>query len=106
MEKISSSLFMLSLIVYYAGKIVKIKKINYIKSHIFLGTISVLAMIGALVERIAQADFIKYIGFSLIMVLIGGTGYFIRKNKRKYRMLHILGVFLFFVYLFITIKFF
>lgn len=106
MEKLSSSLFMLSLIVYYVGKIIKVKKINYIKSHIFLGTISVLAMIGALVERIGQADFIKYIGFALIMVLIGGTGYFIRKSKRKYRMLHILGVFLFFVYLFITIKFF
>lgn len=105
MERVSSSLFMLSLIVYYIGKVIKIKKFNYIKSHIFLGTISVLAMVGALIERIGQPDFIKYIGFALIMILIWLTGYFIRKNKRKYRYIHIVGVLSFFVYLFISIKF-
>lgn len=104
MERLSSSLFMLSLMVYYIGKIVKIKKLNYIKAHIIVGTISVLAMVGALMQRIGQPDFIKYIGFALIMILIGITGYFIRKNKSKYRLIHIIMVLLFFVYLFLSIK--
>lgn len=106
MEKLSSSLFMLSLIVYYIGKFIKIKKFNYIKVHIIIGTISVLAMVGALIERIGQPDFIKYIGFTLIMTLIGTTGYFIRKSRVKYRIAHIIMVLLFFIYLFVSIKFF
>ena len=44
MERISSSFFMLSLLFYYVPKIFKIKKINFIKVHICLGSKSVLAM--------------------------------------------------------------
>ena len=61
MERISSSLFCLSLLVYYIPKLFKVKKKVYVKAHMFLGAISVLAMIAAVVLKFGQADFIKYI---------------------------------------------
>ena len=95
MERLSSSVCMLSLIFYYIGKFIKIKKFNYIKIHIILGTISVISMVGALIERVGQTDFIKYIGFTLIMILVGTTGYFTRKDRRKYKTIHIIIISLF-----------
>ena len=70
MERISSSLFCLSLLVYYIPKLFKVKKKVYVKAHMFLGAISVFAMIAALVLKFGQADFIKYIGFASIMIAI------------------------------------
>ena len=51
MERISSSLFCLSLLVYYIPKLFKVKKKVYVKAHMFLGAISVLAMIAAVVLK-------------------------------------------------------
>lgn len=45
----------------------------------FLGAISVLAMIAAVVLKFGQADFIKYIGFASIMIAIGITGTIMKK---------------------------
>ena len=45
---------------------------------------------------VAIADFIKYIGFTIIMILIGITGYLIKKNPRIYRKLHFIFTILFF----------
>lgn len=106
MERISSSLFMVSLILYYVPKVLRFKKTIYIKAHITIGAISILAMFIALIQRIGQADFIKYIGFTIIMILIGITGYLIKKNPRIYRKLHFIFTILFFVYLFSTIVLF
>lgn len=106
MERISSLFFMVALILYYIPKILKVKKSRYVKIHIFTGSISIIAMIIALILKIGQADFIKYIGFSIIMILIGVTGYFFKKNPKLYRKLHVISTISFFVYLFITIKFF
>lgn len=106
MERISSLFFMVALILYYIPKILKVKKSRYVKIHIFTGSISIIAMIIALILKIGQADFIKYIGFSIIMILIGATGYFFKKNPKLYRKLHVISTISFFVYLFITIKFF
>ena len=63
-------------------------------------------MILALIERIGQVDFIKYIGFTIIMILIGLSGYLINKNPKLYRKVHIVFTILFFVYLFTTIMIF
>ena len=97
MERISSLLFCLSLLVYYIPKLFKVKKKVYVKAHMFLGAISVLAMI--------QADFIKYIGFASIMIAIGITGTIMKKNYKLYRVLHIVFTISFFVYLPLAIKF-
>ena len=99
MERISSSLFCLSLLVYYIPKLFKVKKKVYVKA------ISVLAMIAAVVLKFGQADFIKYIGFASIMIAIGITGTIMKKNYKLYRVLHIVFTISFFVYLPLAIKF-
>lgn len=103
MERISSNLFMLALLIYYIPKLFKIKKFNFIKAHIVIGTVSVIAMCIALIQKIGQADFIKYIGFTLIMVAIGVTGYFSIGKRGLGRKLHIVSTIGFFVYLFTAI---
>lgn len=99
MSRISSMFFLLSLIVYYVPKIFKIKKFNFIKVHIILGSISVGAMCIALIQKIGQVDFLKYIGFTAIMLLIGWTGYIAIKKKKKYKKIHLASAISFFVYL-------
>ena len=106
MERLSSTLFMVALILYYVPKTLKMKKNKYLKSHIVIGGISIVAMILALIERIGEPDFIKYIGFTIIMILIGVSGYLIKKSPKLYRKLHIVFTILFFVYLFTTIVIF
>lgn len=106
MERLSSTLFMVALILYYVPKALKIKKKKYLKSHIVIGGISIIAMVLALIERVGQPDFIKYVGFTIIMILIGVSGYLIKKNPKLYRKLHIVFTIVFFVYLFATIVIF
>lgn len=103
MERISSNLFMIALLIYYVPKLFKIKKFNFIKGHIIVGSLSVLSMCLALVQKIGQADFIKYIGFTSIMVAIGVTGYFSRGKRGLARNLHIVSTIGFFVYLFTVV---
>ncbi|NLK94834.1 MAG: hypothetical protein GX275_06545 [Clostridiales bacterium] len=106
MERISSMFFLISLLIYFIPKLFKVKKSKYINLHIGAGIISLIAMILALVKRIGQYDFIKYCGFTAIILFIAITGFLIKKNPRIYRILHIILTILFFVYLFITITFF
>lgn len=103
MERISSSLFMLALLVYYIPKLFKIKKFNFIKAHIAIGSVSVIAMCIALIQKIGKADFIKYIGFTSIMVAIGVTGYFSIGKRGLGRKLHIVSTIGFFIYLFTVV---
>ncbi|MGG7142820.1 hypothetical protein ACQPVP_05080 [Clostridium nigeriense] len=103
MERISSNLFMLALLIYYIPKLFKIKKFNFIKAHIVIGSLSVLAMCIALIQKIGQADFIKYIGFTSIMVAIGVTGYFSIRKRGLVRKIHIASTIGFFGYLFTVV---
>ena len=105
MERISSSLFCLSLLAYYIPKLLKAKKKVYVKIHMALGTVSVLFMIVALLSKIGQTDFIKYIGFTAIMLAIGITGAVMKKNYKMYRIIHIASTISFFIYLPLAIKF-
>ena len=105
MERISSMFFCLSLIVYYVLKLLKVKRKVYLKAHIILGTISILAMLGELINRFGEQGFIKYIGFSVIMITIGVTGIIMKRNYRLYKKLHIIFTIGFFIYLPIAIKF-
>lgn len=104
MERLSSLLFMVSILVYYIPKLLRIKKFNFRKAHIVIGGISVIAMCLALIQKIGSEDFIKYIGFTLIMLAIGITGYFFKENRRgATRKLHIASTIGFFVYLFTVV---
>ena len=105
MERISSMFFCLSLLTYYILKLFKVKKSIYLKAHIALGSISVLAMIAELILRIGQEGFIKYIGFSVIMITIGVTGIIMKRNYKLYKKIHIIFTIGFFIYLPIAIKF-
>ena len=66
---------------------------------------SIFAMICELVLRIGQEGFVKYIGFNIIMIIIGITGLLMKKNYKLYKKIHIIFTALFFVYLPIAIKF-
>ena len=104
MERLSSLLFMVSLLVYYIPKLLRIKKFNFRKAHIALGGMSVIAMCIALIQKIGNEDFIKYIGFTLIMLAIGITGYFFKENRKGIaRKLHIISTIGFFVYLYVSV---
>lgn len=105
MERIASMFFSLSLIVYYVLKLLKVKRKVYLKAHIILGTISILAMLGELINRFGEQGFIKYIGFSVIMITIGVTGIIMKRNYKLYKKLHIIFTIGFFIYLPIAIKF-
>lgn len=106
MERISSAFFMLALLAYYIPKLFKMKKSSYVKAHIALGSISVITMVAALISKIGQVDFVKYIGFTIIMLSIGVTGYLINKNHKRYRVLHIVFTISFFVYLYLVVSVF
>ena len=105
MERIASMFFCLSLVIYHVLRLFKIKKSTCIKVHIVLGSISIFAMICELVLRIGQEGFVKYIGFNIIMIIIGITGLLMKKNYKLYKKIHIIFTALFFVYLPIAIKF-
>ncbi len=105
MERIASMFFSLSLIVYYVLKLLKVKRKVYLKAHIILGAISILSMLGELINRFGEQGFIKYIGFSVIMITIGVTGIIMKRNYKLYKKLHIIFTIGFFIYLPIAIKF-
>ena len=105
MERISSMFFCLSLLIYYILKLFKVKKSICVKKQIVLGSISVFAMIDEFILRIGQEGFIKYIGFAVIMIVIGITGVMMKNNYKLYKKIHIIFTIVFFVYLPIAIKF-
>ncbi|MDV4150029.1 hypothetical protein R0131_04185 [Clostridium sp. AL.422] len=104
MQRLSSSLFMLALLVYYLPKIFKMKKSKYVKVHIGIGAVSIIAMCLAFIQKFGSSDFIKYLGFASIMVAIGVSGYYSTSKNRLGRKLHIASTIGFFVYLFAAVK--
>lgn len=51
MERLSSTFFMVALILYYVPKNFKMKKKIYLKAHIITGLISIMAMILLLLKE-------------------------------------------------------
>lgn len=106
MVRISSMFFMLSLLICYVPKIFKVKNKIIINTHIVTGLISVGAMLIALFASIGSKDLVKYLGFSAIMIGILVSGYLSQKKIKRNRKIHIGFTLGFFVYLFISVKFF
>ena len=107
-HKMSSMLFMISVILYYVPKFLKLKCFaSCVKAHIVLGTISISCMIIEFITKIGQPEAFKYLGFELIMTGIGVTGYLLKKVRlsKLYRRAHLYLTMGFFVYLFISIKY-
>lgn len=100
MERIASMFFCLSLVIYHVLRLFKIKKSTCIKVHIVLGSISIFAMICELVLRIGQEGFVKYIGFNIIMIIIGITGLLMKKIINYIRR-SILYLLLYFLYIYL-----
>lgn len=100
MERIASMFFCLSLVIYHVLRLFKIKKSTCIKVHIVLGSISIFAMICELVLRIGQEGFVKYIGFNIIMIIIGITGLLMEKIINYIRR-SILYLLLYFLYIYL-----
>ena len=99
MERLAHPFFMLALILYYIPKCFKVKKSIYVKMHIAAGSISIAAILLGFINKIGTEDFLKYLGFSAIMLTIGISGYCIKKNYKLNRKIHIGGTISFFVYL-------
>jgi len=95
---------MLALLVYYVPKIFKMKKSKYVKVHIGIGAVSIVAMCLAFIQKFGSSDFIKYLGFASIMIAIGVSGYYSRNKNGLGRKLHIASTIGFFAYLFLSIK--
>lgn len=105
MARISSVFFMISLLVYYVGKLLNKKKKRYVSFHIITGFISVFVMLLASITTLGQTDFLKYAIFAIIMLGIGITGYLTYKVNMKYKKIHINTMVVFFIYLALIIIF-
>lgn len=101
--RLPSIFFMLALAAYYIPKILNKYNKYFTKLHIIMGTLSGALMCIAMYIKIGTPDLIKYITFSVIMILIGLTGVGILRKKSNMRRLHIISTLGFFVYLFIII---
>lgn len=99
MEILANPFFMLALLLYYVPKAFRMKKSVYVKMHIVTGGISIAAMLFGFITKIGTEDFLKYLGFSLIMLTIGVSGYLIKKKPKLNRRIHIGATIFFFVYL-------
>lgn len=99
MERLAHPFFMMALILYYVPKCFKMKKSIYVKMHIVAGSISIAAILYGFINKIGTDDFLKYLGFAIIMLAIGISGYLIKKNYNLNRRIHIGATISFFLYL-------
>lgn len=103
MTRLSSMFFMLSLLSFYIPKIFKIKNKKFINFHIVMGIMSFISMLVVFIRSIGTEDFIKYLGFTLILIGILISGYF--KRNKKAGKIHLIITIGFFLYLIISINF-
>lgn len=95
---LSHTCFFGALLVYYIPKLMNKKSKFWRNAHMTLGTLAILGMIGETIMKFGTPSFMKYIGFSAVMLFIGATGYFMIK-RRNMRRWHIVATLSFFAYL-------
>ena len=91
--------FFAALLVYYIPKLFGKKTKLIVNLHIILGSLSVVGMLYETIMKIGTDSFLKYAGFSCVMLAIAGTGYLITKNGKPSVKWHIIATLSFFVYL-------
>mgnify|MGYP004539230355 FL=1 len=99
MGRVAHLFFTLALLLYYVPRVFKVKKRLYINLHIISGSLSIAAMLYEFIIRAGTEDFIKYLGFTAIMLSIGISGFLIKKNYKLCKNIHIASTVLFFLYL-------
>ncbi len=91
--------FFLALGVYYVAKVGFKKASLGIYLHVILGTVSILSMVMDTVMQIGSDRFWRYSSFSLTMLFIGISGYYVIKQGKRWMKWHIVAVGSFFAYL-------
>lgn len=79
---LSHGCFFAALLVYYIPKAFGKKTRFIINLHMVLGSLSVLGMLYETAMKFGTDSFLKYVGFSCVMLAIAGTGYLITKNDK------------------------
>ncbi|MDO4924161.1 MAG: hypothetical protein Q3980_00680 [Turicibacter sp.] len=100
---LSHGCFFAALLVYYIPKAFGKKTKLTVNLHIILGSLAVIGMLYETAMKIGTESFLKYAGFSCVMLAIAGTGYLITKNGRSSVKWHILATISFFTYLMMII---
>lgn len=100
---LSHGCFFAALLVYYVFKGIGKKTSLIVNLHIILGTLSVIGMFYETMMKIGTESFLRYVGFSFVMLAIAGTGYLTIKNGRSSIKWHIISTISFFIYLIIVI---
>ena len=103
MLRLSSMFFMLSLLSFYLPKMFKIKNKRFLNFHIAMGIMSFITMGVVFIQSIGTPEFLKYLGFTLILLGILVSGYF--KRNKKAGKIHLIITIVFFLYLIISINF-
>ena len=96
---LSHGCFFAALLVYYIPKAFGKKTRFIINLHMVLGSLSVLGMLYETAMKFGTDSFLKYVGFSCVMLAIAGTCYLITKNGKPSVKWHILATLSFFAYL-------
>lgn len=96
---LSHSCFFGALLVYYIPKAFGKKSPTIVKLHILLGCLAVLGMILETIQKIGQDSFLKYIGFSIVMIAIALTGFLYERKGKTFKWWHIGAMASFFIYL-------
>lgn len=105
-ERISSMLFLISLVVIYIPRFTSFKFKSALKAHIYLGSASIALMVIELILKINTEEFLKYLMYTVIMIAIGYTGYKIKGNNiKKFKRAHIALTIIFFINLYFSIKY-
>ena len=100
---LSHGCFFAALFVYYIPKAFGKKTKLTVNLHIILGSLAVIGMLYETAMKFGTDSFLKYVGFSCVMLAIAATGYLITKNGRSSVKWHLLATFSFFAYLILII---
>ena len=95
---LSHTCFFGALLIYYIPRMMN-KKSKFLRNtHNVLGSLAILGMLGETIMKFGTPSFMKYLGFSAVMLFIGITGYLMTKAKNMRRW-HIIATLSFFAYL-------
>lgn len=100
---LSHGCFFAALLVYYISKALAKKTKLTVNLHIILGSLATVGMLYETVVKFGTESFLKYFGFSCIMLAIVGTGCLTIKNKKLNIRWHIISTISFFIYLILII---
>lgn len=100
---LSHGCFFAALLIYYIPKALGKKTKLTVNLHMFFGSLAVLGMLYETAMKFGTDKFLKYVGFSCVMLAIAVTGYLITKKGKPSVKWHIIATLSFFAYLILII---